>query len=426
MLSNLVIGAGRSGIAATKLLLSLGQRVILFDDQPESQLKYFKQDKLHVSNQLALVFAQPDFKLNENISLVVLSPGVPKSHRLLTDTRLKDALIANEIDLALSLMPDVIVIGITGTNGKSTATVMLENILRLAGKKVFAGGNLGTPLCELLNRGETADYLVLELSSFQLESLSAKKLSVAIILNLTPDHLDRYDSMDAYLQAKLRIIDLLKTGGGIVHNATLTPSLSSYQDLKNRSEFNARDWAHGTWACLAQVAISGEHNQENALAAAMAARMLDISDQHIIAGLNSFKPLPHRCQLLAIKHDIGFINDSKGTTVVAVEKALSGIKNRRVHLLLGGVAKGESFSSLRNFSQVVGFYVFGQAKAQIIQDLKPRTAYLGQDLRAAFQQALTQAQPGDCVLLSPGCASYDQFTDYTERGQLFAKLVSDL
>jgi UDP-N-acetylmuramoylalanine--D-glutamate ligase len=414
--SVLIIGAGRSGIAAAKLALHRGHPVSLFDDQPEEKLRYFLEANLAQKSGLSCVFNQPDFSLDQNFGVVILSPGVPLTHRLVMAAKKQGIPVLNEIEMALNFKPSLKIVGITGTNGKSTATVMMTSVFEQAGLKVRAGGNLGTPLCDLIS--EDFDYLVLELSSFQLETLSQIKLDVAIILNISPDHLDRYPSMQAYTRAKLAIIDLVRPAGHVVLNQEL------HQHAKNGHYFSRDQWGQGQWGFLNQVNVKGLHNQENAIAVALAAQALGLKDLAIVDGLNNFKALDYRCQLIAEKNGLTFINDSKGTTVVAVEKALSCAQGP-VHLLLGGHAKGECFASLAGFSEVAGFYIYGQSQIKIFEELNDPRALCFRDLPQAFNAAVKFAKPGSTVLLSPGCASYDQFADYAERGRLFNQLVSE-
>lgn len=411
----LIIGAGRSGVAAAKLLIARGGRVVLFDDQPEEKLRYFRNSDLAGRPGLTTVFQRADYALEADCSQIVLSPGVELKHHLVVAAKKTEVPVLNEIEVALSYKPDLKIIGITGTNGKSTATVMMESVLTRAGLSTRAGGNLGVPLCDLIS-GDDFHYLVLELSSFQLETLTRIKLDAAIILNITPDHLDRYSSLEEYQNAKMRIIDLLKPDSPAVLNQELNHSRGHH--------FCADLWGNGEWAFLEEVLVKGLHNQENAMAVALTARILGISDQAIVDGLNNFSPLEFRCQLIAEKKGLSFINDSKGTTVVAVEKALS-VALGPVHLLLGGQDKGESFASLARFSEVSGFYVYGQSQAKIFNDLADPRAQCFKDLPEAFRAAVREAKPGSTLMLSPGCASYDQFADYVERGRLFNRLVEE-
>lgn len=420
----LVIGAGRSGLAATRLLLAQGAEVALFDDQPVSQLRYVRDFEHLGHRNLKSHFNDPHFIFDSSYDVVILSPGVVLNHPLILSAQEHRIPILNEIEIALQYKPNLTIIGITGTNGKSTATVMMESILNAAGLRACAGGNLGIPLCDLILEHEDFDYLVLELSSFQLETLKRLELDVGIILNITPDHLDRYPSLNAYEQAKLRIIDLVKAQGHVVLNDNLSSLTAQLGSNREVHFFSSGELKNAPWNFLKHASLS-LHNQENALAVAKCARALGISSEAILAGLTNFKPLDYRCQTIACKKGLTFVNDSKGTTVVAVEKALSSIVGP-IHLLLGGQDKGENFAPLAAFSHIAGFYIYGHSQAKIFNELGDIRAHCFSDLSHAFHAAVACAQPGSTIVLSPGCASYDQFADYAERGQMFNRLVDGL
>lgn len=418
-----VVGAGKSGLAATRLLLKEGKNVTLYDDKPRSQLSLL-DDTLVAHKNLTLACGVGTKLDSASFDAAVISPGVPLSHVVVEALKAHGIPLFNEIEVALCFLPAHNLIGITGTNGKSTTTVMMESVLKAAGFKAIACGNLGTPLCELALKPFLYDYSVLELSSYQLEVLQHIKLDGAIIINITPDHLDRYPSFAHYQNAKLRIIQFLKKDGPLVANHMLShliqPRTHGANDFFSGAQFGAEDFSF-----LKKTPIVGAHNQENALAVAMLALRLGIHKDAIVQGLTNFRALPHRCEIVACKNGITFVNDSKGTTVVAVQYALSMYK-KPTHLLLGGVDKGENFSTLspEHFPQVQGYYVFGQSSPKIMHELGSNKAHRFANLRDAFHNALKQAQEGDIILLSPGCASFDQFDNYQHRGQVFRDLVT--
>lgn len=393
----LIVGAGRSGLAAFRLLKEHGQRAILFDDHIEA----FKQE----------------ISLDE-IGALILSPGIDRIHPLVKKSIGLNIPVLNEMDLASLFLPRTRMIGITGTNGKSTTTVMLESMFKSAGFKAVGCGNLGLPLCEIVITKEEYDFLLIELSSFQLESLSLLKLDAALILNITPDHLDRYPSFVDYKNAKFKIASLLKPDGKLFLN----------RELKALAYETACYFSHADVEYLPiKSSVLGEHNQENALGAFLVAKHFGLNEDEIVAGLKSFKALPHRCELLGEHEGITYINDSKGTTVVAVSKALAMVKGP-VHLLLGGIEKGEDFSvlSTKNFPNIKGYYIYGRATEKIALDLSSPLALTYPDLKAAMLGAKAKASVGDTILLSPGCASYDQFDNYAHRGDVFKQLFKQI
>lgn len=416
----LVVGAGRSGIAATKLLLKHKNRVILFDDSDETKLRFLGTSGLVPSDSLTFAFnTGPNF--TGEFRAVIVSPGVSPHHFLITRAKEQHLPVLSEIDLASLFMAPCRMIGITGTNGKSTTTVIMESILTCAGFKALACGNLGRPLCDVVIEDNLhLDYLVLELSSFQLENSHKLKLDGAIIVNITPDHLDRHASFDHYRDAKFKIISLLKHDGHLVAHGALKDQVAHDKRASFFASFDGQDWP----TLLASSKIRGSHNHENAMATSMLAQRLGIHKNAILEGLLSFKPLPHRCEVVGEKNGVIFINDSKGTTVEAVKKALAAF-DLPTHLLLGGIQKGEDFSILntKDFPHIRRYYVFGRDQKKILSDLKSSVSKAHNDLAHAFAAAFKNAQPGDAILLSPGCASYDQFEDYQHRGDVFRNLV---
>jgi len=454
-----VFGAGRSGLAATNLLLQYGAEVILTDDASFEELPLLKAfDKIdHAKLTLKLCGDRPIIS-KDSCAALILSPGISYEHPLVKAALDQGISILNEIDLAYlflggcfkspsallkysqavmydrihslpsrafrladGLLKQPLIIGITGTNGKSTTTVMLGQILKRTGFKVFFGGNLGEPLCSMIvnQPHNDFDYIVLELSSYQLEALHLINLDMAVILNITPDHLDRYGSLAHYQKAKLAIKKLLKPEGTLfIHE-----ELASLLDDMNRVQF----FNQGSLDLVQNLGVRGEHNRENALAAASCARALGVPDNLIKESLLNYKALPHRCELIAQKSGITFINDSKGTTVEAVKKALSMVEGP-VQLLLGGLAKGDDFSELlpKAFPFIEGYHVYGQAKPKILSELSGAKTYAYENLSEAFKGALCHAKVGHTILLSPGCASFDQFTDFNARGEHFRSLVEAL
>lgn len=423
----LVMGAGRSGISATRLLRGRGAEVILYDDNERSRLKYLENSELAHDLNLKTVFNQKNMVLPNDIKWVILSPGIGPEHSVLKQALNHRVPILNEIDLAISgLAPQTKLIGITGSNGKSTTTTMIETALRSAGFKATACGNLGIPLCDVVmeEKYHDVEYVVLELSSFQLEALSRLRLDHALILNITPNHLDRYLDFADYVKAKLKIIALLKPGGTLVLNESLAGYLRESPYDGKVSYFSCDNNPTNPWS---NAHITGAHNLANAQAASLLLKDLGLSHQEIRDGLKNFCSLPHRFELVAQIDGRVVINDSKATTVMAVKMALS-MAERPIHLLLGGIAKGDDFSQLKPefFSHIKGYYLFGQAQGHIHDSLNTGMAQVCEDLESALISAIEHSHPGEIILLSPGCASYDQFDDYQHRGEVFKELAQKL
>ena len=348
---------------------------------------------------------EDDLSLLEGVEVVVKSPGVPGEVPLVAEARRRGIPIWSEVELGYRLLAPAGTrfVGVTGTNGKTTTTALLGAIFEAAGLAVAVAGNIGVPLSSV----ERADWVVCELSSFQLEDVHELACEIAVLLNLEPDHLDRYPSFEAYRDAKLRIFERARTK--IVPRGSGLPGI----------EFAADD------ELPAEPAIRGAHNRENAAAATVAARAAGIADEHIATGLRTFPGVPHRLELVGERGGVRYVNDSKATNVAAALRALAAYGDERVHLILGGSPKGEDFAPLAaaigpNVRSVHLIGVEAERLAGLIDGHRDGT------LAAAVAHAAELAEPGDVVLLSPACASFDQFENYEWRGEAFGELVRAL
>lgn len=411
--NTVVIGAGISGLAASKLLLTKGNGVLLVDDKPLEKLPYFAgfNEKNHPLLTTCFTPSYSPEIILKDVCRVVTSPGVPFAHALLEKARLMKIPVMTELDIAAPCFKKARFIGITGTNGKSTTTSLVAHLLKTAGFSVFAGGNLGEPLANLVLLGEDPDFIVLELSSYQLELLHDVRLHASVILNLTKDHIERHGTIENYAAAKLRIF-------------SLTDGLQLRGDSPYLAKSDALVFGHDVDFNLPDLGIVGEHNAENAYAAIKIAKHFGLHSDVITEGLRTFKNLPHRSENLGQKNGVWFINDSKGTNVVAVRFALT-MSQKPIHPLLGGIDKDEDFGLLDrdHFPHVKKYYVFGQSKLKIAKDLHGEPVVLCDNLADAFIKATNEASLGEVVLLSPGCASFDQFQNFAERGDRFRALV---
>jgi UDP-N-acetylmuramoylalanine--D-glutamate ligase len=302
-------------------------------------------------------------------------------------------------------LPDARFVGVTGTNGKTTTVELLGAIFRAAGRDVAVAGNIGRPLSGI----EPAEWVVCELSSFQLEDVHELACEVAVLLNLEPDHLDRHGSFDAYRAAKLRIFERARIA--VVQHGLGLAGI----------EFAADD------PLPAEPRIRGRHNRENAAAATAAARAVGIPDEPIAAALQSFAGVGHRLELVAEVRRVRYVNDSKATNVAAALRALEAYEDDPVLLIAGGRGKGESFAPLvaalgRNVRAV---FAIGETAGELVSEVGERGVDAG-DLATAVRLAADAARPGDVVLLSPACASYDQFENFERRGEEFTRLVQNL
>jgi UDP-N-acetylmuramoylalanine--D-glutamate ligase len=344
---------------------------------------------------------EDDLSLLDDVDVIVKSPGVPREAPLVVAAHDRGIPVWSEVELGFRLLPGARFVGVTGTNGKTTTAELLGAIFRADRRAVAVAGNVGTPLTSV----READWVVCELSSFQLEDVHEFACDVAVLLNLEPDHLDRHGSFAAYRDAKLRIFE--RAGAKIVPRGLGLEGI----------EFAADD------ALPAEPLIRGAHNRENAAAATAAARAAGIGDEAIAAGLRTFPGVPHRLELVTERDGVRYVNDSKATNVAAAVRALAAYSDEPVHLILGGSPKGEDFGPL---AAAIGGNV---RSVHLIGAEAPRLAEVidgdrDGTLAAAVAHAAQLARPGDVVLLSPACASYDQFANFEERGETFRELVT--
>jgi len=375
----LVLGLGRSGKAASAALERRGVDVVGADRELDNDC---------------------DLSLLDGVDVLVKSPGVPRGAPLVVEAELRAVPIWSEVELGYRLLEPRLV-GVTGTNGKTTTAELLG---AMTGAPV--AGNVGRALTELDGQLEPGALVVCELSSFQLEDVHELACEVALLLNLEPDHLDRYESFEGYRDAKLRIFERVQT--------KIVPRGLGLEG----TEFTADD------PLPAEPRIPGAHNRENAAAATAAARALGVSEEAIAEALRTFPGVPHRLELVRELDGVRYVNDSKATNVAAALKALAAYEDEPVHLILGGSRKGEDFAPLAAAigPNVKSVHVIGETADELAAAI-PQAADAG-DLASALRAI--EPQPGDVVLLSPACASYDQFRDFEERGEDFRRLVQNL
>jgi UDP-N-acetylmuramoylalanine--D-glutamate ligase len=386
----IVYGLARSGISAAERLCEAGDDVVLVDRSLGNE---------------------DDLSLLDGAELLVKSPGVPGEVALVAAARERGVPVWSEVELGFRLLAGARFAGVTGTNGKTTTTELLGAIFRAAGRDVAVAGNVGTPLTSV----RSADWVVCELSSFQLEDVHTLACDVAVLLNLEPDHLDRHGTFDAYRAAKLRVFERAQ--------AAVVPRGFSFDNSYRPVtvvEFEATD------ELPAEPRIRGPHNRENAVAATAAARVTGIDDAAIAEALRSFPGVAHRLEVVGERDGVRYVNDSKATNVAAARRALAAYAAEPVHLILGGSLKGEDFAPLAADvgPNVRSLHLIGEAAVQLEAALAGRGASLDGDLDHAVAHAASLASPGDVILLSPACASYDQFANFEERGEAFRRLAA--
>jgi UDP-N-acetylmuramoylalanine--D-glutamate ligase len=436
----MVLGLARTGIDSARFLARQRADVLVSDIRPAAELESEMNALADLPIGYRLGGEEPQWL--DGVEIVVPSPGVPMDNVLLLEAGKRGVTIISEIELAYRFL-SMPLVAVTGTNGKSTTTTLIGEMLKASGKKVFIGGNLGAPLIGCATDGW--DWGVAEISSFQLEWVESFRPRIAVLLNLTEDHLDRYVDFDAYSRAKERIFAAQQEHDVAILNRDDTRVWAMRNRIRSTivsigfSEVDNGVFAGGTniiWRhedqeetfSLAKVKIQGVHNVENMMAAIAAAKAIGVRHDMIQKTLETFPGLEHRLEFVREKNGVRYFNDSKGTNVGAVEKSLASF-SEPVILLAGGVDKGGDYSPLAYpiRQKVRRLVLFGAAKGVIAKALGHLTeTIMVEDLASAVRDAATHAQKGDVVLLSPGCSSFDMFRNYAERGRAFKSLVQAL
>ena len=405
----LVVGLARSGRAAVAVLDARGTDVASYDRSPDV-------DPSGLAGEVLL--GSWEDRALAGVGFVVKSPGVPNDAPPIVAARARGIEVISEIELGARLLPNPI-LGVTGTNGKTTTTALLGAMFDAAGIPVEVAGNIGRPLTSLVGAVAPDAWIVCELSSFQLEDVDTLQLRIAVLLNLEPDHLDRHGTFEAYSDAKLRVFE----NQAADDIAVVPRGFGSVPGAARRVEFDGGD------ALPAEPLIPGAHNRANAAAAVAAARAAGIEDDAIVEALRTFPGVEHRIEEIALIAGVRYVNDSKATNVAAALRALASFPGARKLVILGGRGKAEPYAPLAEaFAPDDRVYVIGEATEAIAVALESAGVAFDRscDLASAVAAASREAREGDVVLLSPACASFDQFDSYEQRGEEFGKLVQKL
>ena len=419
-----VLGLARSGRATVEALLASGAEVTAWDARPEPREAFAGRARIADLMEADL----------SRFDALVLSPGVPlNTHPIAAKARAAGVPIIGDIELfalARPELPEHKVVGITGTNGKSTTTALVHHILQTAGVPTTMGGNIGLPILAQEPLPEGGVY-VLELSSYQLDLTYSLDCDVAVLLNVTPDHLDRYEDFAAYEASKLRLFQMQNVG---LHLAVMTEPWPVRPEIEQGVPNVNIAWVdaervldrQGAWP-----ALQGPHNSQNAACALAVARELGLSDEQVEHGLRTFPGLPHRMERLGEFGGVLFVNDSKATNPASTAPALAAFpplsdKRPRLHWICGGLPKGDDLDECApNFGNIAAAYTIGEAGPRFAEILAPHLPVERCEMLCeATTRAIAAARPGDVVLLSPACASFDQFRDYEARGDDFRRIVA--
>ena len=437
-----IIGAVRSGVGAAKLAKNLGAIPFVSDSGSQEKLKssieILKSEKI-------------DFEIGSHsdkvfdCDLMVVSPGVPSNAKVIKEAGEKKIKIISEIEFA-SLFCKANIIAITGTNGKTTTTSLCGYLFNECGAKTYTAGNIGLAFSEVVLDAKADEYVSLEVSSFQLDLIDTFKPKVAMILNITPDHLNRYDnSVDKYAESKLRIFENQNAGDYLILNKdsellnhyfkkansktlffSTTKKVSNGCYLDNQTVKFVRNDKEEFSCAVSDIFIQGEHNIQNAMAVIIAAKIFNLDNKKILEALKSFKGVEHRLELVREIEGIKFINDSKATNVDSVIVALKSF-DEPIMLILGGQDKGNDYSMIENLvvEKVKKIYAIGSSAEKVFNYFHKKVkTEIKKDLEEVINAALSEARSGDVVLLSPACASFDMFDNYEHRGKVFKEIVN--
>jgi len=441
--NTLVVGLARSGVSAANLLHKLGANVTVTDEKGEETLS---DNVKKLEKGISLKLNGHDSVNINGIDLTIISPGVPWDSPFLNKIREKGIRIMSEVEFAFQQLQAPF-IAITGTNGKTTTTTLTGEMLKRGGKKVFVGGNIGNPLCEEVLNGGKSELVLSEISTFQMEGSETFKPYISAILNITPDHLDRHESMDEYIELKKRVFINQDENDYMILNLDDEITAGFSTEVRGKKVFFSRlkevengafvredkiifknDGREETVCSLKDLKLIGVHNIENTLASVAISGICGISGKIMRDVISEFKGIKHRMELVREIRGIRFINDSKGTNVGATVKSLQSF-NEPIILIAGGKDKGSDYLPLKGLieDRVKFLILIGDAKKKIAKNLNGFKNRIEADtLENAVKEGYKRAKSGDIVLLSPACASFDMFRDYEDRGEQFKEIVNGL
>ena len=439
----LVVGLGKSGVASALFLKEHGARVTVSDTKSGDELR--NEIPVLLDHGITVETGGHGERTFRGQDLIVVSPGVPVDAAPLVQARNLGEPVIGEIELAAQFLPGPIV-AITGSNGKTTTTALTGEILAAGGRPTLVGGNIGTPAISLAPRASRDTVVVLEISSFQLETIQDFRPKIAVVLNVTPDHLDRHRTFEIYVDAKARIFENQTGTDFAVLNAD-DPTCVAMASRTRAEVFwfsRQKEVERGAWVregnvvfrdgsgqreimLASEIPLKGAHNLENVLAAVSAGALMGCTPDRIRQAVCNFKAVEHRLEFVATIRGVDYYNDSKATNVDATIKALESFP-ANIHLILGGKDKGSDYGVLNPLlkQRVKRVYTIGAAAQKIESKIKGVEVVHAETLENAVRQANAIAQEGDIVLLAPACASFDQFKSYEHRGKLFKEIVKGL
>jgi len=439
----LVVGLGKSGIASALFLADRGARVAVSDTKSPQELHH--DIPLLLDRGIVVEAGYHGERTFKEQELIVISPGVPADVPQLLQARQAGIPVIGEIELAARYLKGSIV-AITGSNGKTTTTALAGEIIAASGRQTLVGGNIGTPAISFVENATVDTWIVLEVSSFQLETIATFHPTISVVLNVTPDHLDRHHTFANYAAAKARIFENQTSDDFAVLNADDATCAAMAEKAKAAVYwFSRRQFVeHGAFVRgdnimwrdadheqiimpVAEISLKGAHNVENVLAGVCAGMLAGVDPADIRHAVSNFKAVEHRLEYVATIRGVQYYNDSKATNVDATIKALESFP-RGIHLILGGKDKGSDYSSLNPLleKRVTRVYTIGSAAAKIESQVRGTEVVSAGTIDNAVRRASESAASGDIVLLAPACASFDQFVSYEHRGRVFKDLVKQM
>ena len=438
----LVVGLGKSGVASALFLKKHGARVTVSDTKSGDELR--NEIPVLLDHGITVETGGHGDRTFRGQDLIVVSPGVPVDASPLVQARALGESVIGEIELAAQFLPGPIV-AITGSNGKTTTTTLAGEIMTAGGFPALVGGNIGTPAISLAERAKPETVIVLEISSFQLETIQTFRPKIAVVLNVTPDHLDRHRTFEVYSDAKARVLENQQGSDFAVLNAD-DPTCVTMGTRTRAQVFwfsRQKEVQRGAWVRdgiilfrdqagqreilpVSEISLKGAHNLENVMAAVCVGVLMGCAPQKIREAVGNFKAVEHRLEFVATIGGVDYYNDSKATNVDATIKALESFP-ANIHLILGGKDKGSDYTVLNELlrQRVKRVYTIGAAAAKIESQIKAEVVH-AETLENAIRKANAVAQPRDVVLLAPACASFDQFKNYEHRGKVFKDIVRSL
>ena len=439
----LVVGLGKSGVASALFLEQRGARVAVSDAKTEEQLP--QEIPLLLDHGISVETGQHGERTFRDQDLIVISPGVPFDVPQLVQARALGIPVIGEVELAARYLKGKVV-AITGSNGKTTTTALAGKTIASGGRRTLVGGNIGTPAISFVETSTDDTWVVLEISSFQLETVESFHPKIAVVLNVTPDHLDRHYTFENYVAAKARVFENQTADDFAVMNADNPPCVAMGARTKAQVYWFSRlkpvergafvsdgriIWrdpkAESEVMPISEISLKGSHNVENVLAGVCVGMLAGIEPAQIRRAVSEFKAVEHRLEYVATVRGVEYYNDSKATNVDATIKALESFPGR-IHLILGGKDKGSDYSALNPLlkERVRRVYTIGAAAAKIESQVRGVEVVNAGTLEAAVKRAGESASSGDVVLLAPACASFDQFVSYEHRGRVFKEQVRQL